>query len=84
MLPGKCLKITPSVIESEGIFSNLSTFDVPVDTGTQNFLKCNICMPIHAGYIAENIILYSGKVWRKGKFGELTRFEHLAKESLEN
>ena len=27
---------------------NLSTFiiDVPVDTGTENFLKCIICMPI--------------------------------------
>ena len=42
---------TRSEIQSEGIFSNLSTFDVPVDTGTQNFLKCIICMPgpIHAG-----------------------------------
>ena len=31
-----------------GHFSNLSTFDIPVDTGIQNFLKCIICMPIHA------------------------------------
>ena len=45
----KFWKITPSEIESEGTFSNLSTFDVPVDTGMQNFLKCIICMPIHAG-----------------------------------
>ena len=40
---------TPSEIESEGIFSSLSTFDVLVNTGAQNFLKCIICMPIHAG-----------------------------------
>ena len=39
----------PSEIESEGIFSNLSAFDVPVNTGTENFLKSIICMPIHAG-----------------------------------
>ena len=44
--PQEILKITPSEIESEGMFSNLSTFDVPVDTGTENFLKCIICMPI--------------------------------------
>ena len=36
-----------------GQFSNLSTFDVPVDTGTQNFLKCTICMPIRLGNVAE-------------------------------
>ena len=47
--PQEILKMTPSEIESEGIISNLSTFDVPIDTGTQNFLKCIICMPIHAG-----------------------------------
>ena len=47
--PQEILKISPSEIESEGIFSNLSTFDVPVDTGTENFLICIICMPIHAG-----------------------------------
>ena len=46
MPPQKILKITPSEIESEGIFSNLSTFDVPVETGTENFLNCIICMPI--------------------------------------
>ena len=39
----------PSEIESEGIFSNLSIFDVPADTGTENVLSCVICMPIHAG-----------------------------------
>ena len=33
--PRKFLKITPSEIEFEGIFSNLLTFDVPVDTGTE-------------------------------------------------
>ena len=49
MPPRKFLKITSSKIESEGVFSNLSTFDVPVDTGAQNFLKCIICTPIHAG-----------------------------------
>ena len=49
MPSGNFEKITPSEIESESIFSNLSTFDVPVDTGTQNFLKCIICMPINAG-----------------------------------
>ena len=48
MPPGEFWKITPSEIESEGIFSNLSTIDVHVDTGTQNFLKYIICMPIHA------------------------------------
>ena len=32
-------KFTPSEIESEGIFSNLSTFDVTVDTGTEKLLK---------------------------------------------
>ena len=45
MPPWKFRKIIPSEIESWGIFSNLSTFDVPVDTGTQNSLKCIICMP---------------------------------------
>ena len=40
--PGNIEKIaTPSEIESEGIFSNLSTFIVLVDTGTENFLKCS-------------------------------------------
>ena len=34
--PRKFWKITPSEIESEGIFSNFSLFDVSVDTGTQN------------------------------------------------
>ena len=29
-------------------------------------------------------ILYCGKVWWGGKFGELTLFEHLGKESLAN
>ena len=33
----KILKNYTFEIESEGIFSNISTFDVPVDTGTQNF-----------------------------------------------
>ena len=50
--PGNFEKLaTPSEIESEDIFSDLSTFDVPVDTRTENFLKCHgiICMPIHAG-----------------------------------
>ena len=37
MPPQEILKITPSEIESEGIFSNLSTFDLPVHTGTENF-----------------------------------------------
>ena len=46
--PQEILKTTPSEIESEGIFSSLSIFDVPVDAGTENFLKCIICMPIHA------------------------------------
>ena len=49
MPPTKFWKITPFEIEFGTIFSNLSTSDVPVDTGTQNFLKCIICMPIHAG-----------------------------------
>ena len=49
MPPGKFQKITKSEIESEGVLSNLLTFDVPVDTGTQNFLKCIICMATHAG-----------------------------------
>ena len=47
MPPGRFEKVTPSEIESEGILSNLSPFDIPVDTGTQNFLKSNIRMPIH-------------------------------------
>ena len=29
-----------SEVESEGIYSNLSLFDVPVDTGTQNIFAC--------------------------------------------
>ena len=38
--PGSFEKLaTPSEIESQGIFSNFLTFDVPVDTSTQNFLK---------------------------------------------
>ena len=46
--PGNFEKLhAPSEIESEGIFSNLSTFDVPVDTGTENFLKCIICMHVY-------------------------------------
>ena len=49
-LPGDFEKLlAPSEIESEGIFSILLPLDVPVDTGTQNFLKCIICKPIHAG-----------------------------------
>ena len=56
MSPRKFRKITPE-IESEGIFSNLSTFDVPADIGTENFLKCIICMPISMlGNVAEIII----------------------------
>ena len=52
--PQEILKTTPSEIESEGIFGSLSTFDVPVDTGTENFLKCINCMPIPIlGNIAE-------------------------------
>ena len=47
MPPGSFEKVTPSEIESEAIISNLSPFDVPVDTGTQSFLKSIICMPIH-------------------------------------
>ena len=46
-MPQEILKITPSEIESDGILSILSPFDVPVDTSTQNFLKCIIFMPIH-------------------------------------
>ena len=38
MPPRKFWKITRSEIESEGIFSDWSPFNVPVDTGTQNFL----------------------------------------------
>ena len=48
MSPRKFWKIMPSEIECEGSFSNLSPSDVPVDTGTQNFLKYIICMPIQA------------------------------------
>ena len=40
MPPRKFWKITPSEIESEGIFSDLSPFNAPVDTGIQNDLKC--------------------------------------------
>ena len=51
MPPGKfeklhlCLKVNLGAI----LVIYLSTFDVPVNTDTQNFLKCIICMPIHAG-----------------------------------
>ena len=39
--------------------SNLSTVDVPVDTGTEN-LNCIICMPISMpGNVAEITIFYS-------------------------
>ena len=55
MPPGKFSKITPSEIESG---DHLSTFDAPVDTGTQNFFKCIICMPIHAGYVMLQKLLY--------------------------
>ena len=59
MPPQEILKITPSEIESEGIFSNLATFDVPVDTVIEN-LKCIICMPISmVGNVAEITIFYS-------------------------
>ena len=30
-----------SEIESEGIFSDWSSFNAPMDTGTQNYLKCS-------------------------------------------
>ena len=40
------------------IFSNLLTIDVPVDTGTENFLKCIICMPIHAAWVTLQKLLY--------------------------
>ena len=41
MPPRKVWKIRLSEIESEGIFSDWSPFNAPVDTGTQNFLKCS-------------------------------------------
>lgn len=37
--------ITPSEIES---VSDFSPFDVPVDTGTQNFLKCILSACLHS------------------------------------
>ena len=61
-MPQEILKITPSEIESDGILSILSPFDVPVDTSTQNFLKCVICMPIRGEAIMLvklSIILFS-------------------------
>ena len=47
--PGNFEKLHLQRLNLRAFFSNLSTFDVPVDTGTENFLKCIICMPIHAG-----------------------------------
>ena len=44
--PQEIWKITVSEIESEGIFSDLSPFNAPVDTGIQNVLKC--CYYLHA------------------------------------
>ena len=60
MPPGKFRKNTPSEIESGEIFSNLSTFDVPVDTGTQNFLKfiLSACLYSHTGYNIAEINIY--------------------------
>ena len=49
MPPRKLWKITLSGIESEGIFSDLSPFNAPMDTSIQNVLKINVaitCMPI--------------------------------------
>ena len=40
MPPKEILKITPSEMECEGIFSDLSPFNAPMDTGIQNILKC--------------------------------------------
>ena len=37
--PQEILKITPSEIKSEGIFSDLLPFNAPVDTGIQNIVK---------------------------------------------
>ena len=56
--PKEILKITPSETKSEGIFSHLSTFDVPVDTGTENFLKCIICMPIYPCWVTLQKLVY--------------------------
>ena len=43
------------LIKSEGIFSSLSTFDVPVGTGTENFLKMYYLHAyIHAGQHCRN------------------------------
>ena len=40
MPPRKFWKLTLSEIESEDIFSDLSPFNAPVDTGMQSVLKC--------------------------------------------
>ena len=49
--PGKFEKLYQ--IESEGIFSNLSTFNVPVDTGKENFLNVlSACLSM-LGNVAE-------------------------------
>ena len=44
--PRKFWKITPSEIKSDGMFSDSSPFNAPVDTGIQNVLKC--CYYLHA------------------------------------
>ena len=46
-------------MESEGCFSTLSTFDVPVDTGTQNFLNALSACLSYLSSIAEITFLNS-------------------------
>ena len=45
--PGNFEKLHHLIFNLRVFFNNLSTFDVPVDTGSQTVLKCIICMPIH-------------------------------------
>ena len=59
MPPRKCWKITPYELKFKGIFSKLSIFDVPVDTGTQNFLKFLVyCLHAYPCWVMLQRLLY--------------------------
>ena len=58
--PGNFEKLR-SEIESEGIFSDWSPFNAPVNTGTQNFLKCSY-------YLLHACIHASCKLFQKVNF----------------
>ena len=56
MPPRKFWKNTLSEIESEGMFSDWSLFNAPMDTGTQNFLKCSYYLHAYIHAIIQLVV----------------------------